>query len=163
MLYLVRHAKAGSRHDFKGNDRLRPLSGSGRRQAEALAARLTPVLLAANVTTLFSSPYLRCIQTLRPLAKAIGGSVVPDELLAEGHSFVDVLALLATFPDGTAVCSHGDVIPETISALDRRGCTFTTPADWRKASVWALERDDNGQIVSAECWPPPDLRDQADQ
>ena len=37
MLYLVRHAKAGSRHDFHGNDRLRPLSKAGHRQAEALA------------------------------------------------------------------------------------------------------------------------------
>ena len=36
-LYLVRHAKAGSRHDFDGSDRDRPLTNSGRRQASALA------------------------------------------------------------------------------------------------------------------------------
>ena len=157
MLYLVRHAKAGSRHDFKGNDRLRPLSGSGKRQAEALAIRLTPPLTAAGVKVLISSPYLRCIQTLRPLAKAIGGIVEPDECLAEGRSFIDVLDLLATLPDGTALCSHGDVIPDTISALERRGCEFTSPPDWRKGSVWVLERDTSGEIVRAECWPPPDL------
>ena len=155
MLYLVRHAKAGSRHEFKGDDRLRPLSTNGRLQAHALATRLTPALIEANVTTLFSSPYLRCMQTLRPLAKAIGGSVEPDERLSEGRSYVDVLALLATLPDETAVCSHGDVIPETIAALERRGCEFTSAADWRKASVWVLERNKAGTIIRAECWPPP--------
>lgn len=157
MLYLVRHAKAGSRHDFKGNDRLRPLSGSGKRQADALATRLAPPLNAAGVKTLISSPYLRCMQTLRPLAKAIGATVEPDERLAEGRSFVDVLDLLTTLPDGTAVCSHGDVIPDTIAALERRGCEFTSPPDWRKASVWVLERDAKGEIFRAESWPPPDI------
>ncbi len=157
MLYLVRHAKAGSRHDFKGNDRLRPLSRNGLLQAEALATRLGPTLLYAKVTTLLSSPYLRCMQTLRPLAKAIGGSVEPDERLGEGHTFAEVFELLESVPDETALCSHGDVIPETMSALERRGCEFISAADWRKASVWVLERNESGKIVRAECWPPPDI------
>lgn len=153
MLYFVRHAKAGSRHEFKGDDRLRPLSQNGKRQARALSDRL----VAAEVTTLLSSPYLRCIQTLRPTAKIIGVSVEIDERLAEGRSFVDVLDLMALLPDGTALCSHGDVIPDTIAALERRGCEFTSPPDWRKASVWVLDRDAGGEIVSASVWPPPDV------
>ena len=153
MLYLVRHAKAGSRHDFSGNDRLRPLSNTGRRQAKALATRL----VAEDVKKLISSPYLRCIQTLHPTAKAIGAKVEPDERLAEGRSFVDVMEMLETLPDGTALCSHGDVIPDTIAALERRGCEFTTPLEWRKGSVWVLHRDEKGEIVTAEAWPPPDV------
>ncbi|MEP7047524.1 MAG: phosphoglycerate mutase family protein [Ilumatobacteraceae bacterium] len=153
MLYLVRHAKAGSRRGFEGNDRLRPLSPAGRRQATALAERLT----AAGVTTLISSPYLRCIETLQPTAQAIDGAVESDERLAEGHRFVGVLELLADLPDGSAVCSHGDVIPETIAALERRGCEFTSEPEWRKASVWLLDRDARGEIVSAGAWPPPDV------
>jgi 8-oxo-dGTP diphosphatase len=159
VLYLVRHAKAGSRHDFKGNDRLRPLSANGRLQADAIATRLTPAVAAAGVTTLVSSPFLRCIQTLRPLAKAIGASIETDDILGEGGDFHAVLAMLSMLPGGTAICSHGDVIPDTISALERRGCEFTSPPDWRKASVWVLERDDDGEIVKAECWPPPDVGD----
>jgi 8-oxo-dGTP diphosphatase len=157
VLYLVRHAKAGSRHDFKGNDRLRPLSSNGGRQAQALAERLAPLVKEAGSTTLISSPYLRCIQTLRPLAKAIGATVETDECLGEGHSFVDVLELFTSLPEGSVLCSHGDVIPETISALERRGIEFTSPADWRKASVWVLERNKQGDIVTAESWPPPDV------
>jgi hypothetical protein len=67
-----------------------------------------------------------------------------------------VLDLLATVPDSTALCSHGDVIPETLDALVRRGCEITSIPDWRKASVWVLERGSDGEIVSAEAWPPPD-------
>ena len=39
-LFVVRHAKAGSRRDWDGDDSLRPLSKDGRRQADAVAARL---------------------------------------------------------------------------------------------------------------------------
>ena len=153
MLYLVRHAKAGSRRDFSGNDRLRPLSTNGRRQAEALVEPLTK----EGVTTFVSSPYLRCVETLAPTAKAIGVPVEVDERLSEGRSYVGVLELLESLPDATAICSHGDVIPETIAALQRRGCEIITPPDWRKASVWVLERDADGDIVTAEVWPPPEV------
>ena len=53
MLYLVRHAKAGDRTAWKGDDRLRPLSKEGRRQADSLARKL------ARLTTgqIVSSPY----------------------------------------------------------------------------------------------------------
>ena len=151
MLYLVRHAKAGSRHNFVGDDKLRPLSPPGRRQAEAVGERL----VKAGVQHFVSSPSLRCIQTLRPAAKAIGAKVDTDDRLFEGRSATGVLDLLATVPDSTALCSHGDVIPETLDALVRRGCEITSIPDWRKASVWVLERA-NGEIVSAEAWPPSD-------
>src|SRR5205809_614665 len=39
-VYLVRHARAGDRHDWGGADDLRPLSKPGRRQAEALVDAL---------------------------------------------------------------------------------------------------------------------------
>jgi len=152
VLYLVRHAKAGSRHNFVGDDKLRPLSPPGRRQAEAVGERL----VKAGVQHFVSSPSLRCIQTLRPAAKAIGAKVDTDDRLFEGRPAAGVLDLLATVPDSTALCSHGDVIPETLDALVRRGCEITSIPDWRKASVWVLERGSEGEVVSAEAWPPPD-------
>jgi 8-oxo-dGTP diphosphatase len=156
VLYLIRHAKAGSRAAYKGDDRVRPLSGPGRRQAKALATRLAPLLKDSGVTTFYSSPFIRCIETLRPLATAIGADIEADDRLGEGQSYVSVLDMLWSLPDGTALCSHGDVIPETMGALERRGCEFTSHPDWRKASVWVLQRNDHGEIVSAEAWPPPD-------
>lgn len=153
MLYLVRHAKAGSRRNWNGNDRLRPLSPAGKRQAEALATQLA----GRGVSSMVSSPYLRCIETLQPTAHAIGAAISTDECLAEGRSFVEVLELISSVPDGAVLCSHGDVIPDTIAALERRGCVFTSPPDWRKASVWVLDRDADGEIRRASVWPPPDV------
>jgi 8-oxo-dGTP diphosphatase len=152
MLYVVRHAKAGSRSEWTGDDRLRPVSSKGRVQSEAVADRL------ADVATgdLVSSPYLRCIETLQPLAERIGGAVRADERLAEDTGFTGALELLGELPDGSVVCSHGDVIPETISALQRRGTNIVGEPDWRKASVWVLTRDDAGTITAATAWPPPD-------
>ena len=151
MIYLVRHAKAGSRSDWVGDDRLRPLSNKGFRQSELLAERLAPVSTGPVV----SSPYLRCVQTLEPLATRLGTTVQHDERLAENTGFEGALALLADLPDGAVLCSHGDVIPDTMGALQRRGCAFAGEADWRKASVWVLTRTE-GVVVQATAWPPPD-------
>lgn len=154
MLYLVRHAKAGSRPDWHGDDGERPLTGKGRRQAIAIAQRLAPVAKGR----LLSSPSLRCQQTLEPLATTIGAAIVVDHALAEGAGFEGALELLTSSPDGSVLCSHGDVIPETITALQRRGCVIIGEPDWRKASVWQLHRGDDGQCDHATAWPPP-LRD----
>ena len=150
-VYLIRHAKAGSRSEWTADDMLRPLSKAGRRQAEALARKLAPLTDAPLV----SSPYVRCVQTLEPLAHAHSRVVLTDDRLAEGAGFTGALELLVGAADGTVLCSHGDVIPETIAALERRGTTFTSAADWRKASVWVLDRDLHGVVIRTACWPPP--------
>lgn len=157
MLYLVRHAKAGNRPDWDGDDSSRPLTGKGRRQAVAIAERLAPVAGGALV----SSPSVRCVQTLEPLATKLGVAIVIDDKLAEGTGFDGAVELLATLPDGSVLCSHGDVIPETIAALERRGCVIVGEPEWRKASVWQLRRSDDGTISEASASPPPD-RDRLD-
>jgi len=152
MLYLVRHAKAGSRQEWRGDDRQRPLSKEGRRQADSLARKLARLVEGQLV----SSPYIRCEQTLEPLASVVRLPIVLDERLGEATGFEGALELLATLPDGSVLCSHGDVIPDTMAALERRGCTFVGEPDWRKASVWVLRRDEAGQVVEATAWPPPE-------
>jgi 8-oxo-dGTP diphosphatase len=152
MLYLIRHAKAGSRSHWVGDDRERPLSKRGWRQAAAIADALVPL----GLTHLVSSPYVRCRQTLEPIASALDLDIALDERLAEEQRFEDVLELLAEVPDGTALCSHGDMIPATMHALERRRCTFGTPPDWRKGTVWYLQRTASGDIVHARVTPPPE-------
>jgi 8-oxo-dGTP diphosphatase len=150
-LHLVRHAKAGSRSAWTGDDLVRPLSNNGWAQAAALAERLA---LSAP-PLLVSSRYVRCIQTLEPLAERLGLPITTDDRLFEGAGFVGALELLEEVPDGTVLCSHGDVIPETIDALVRRGLEIETVPDWRKASVWELDRQPDGRITNARCLPPP--------
>ena len=152
MLYLVRHAKAGSRSQWVGDDRPRPLTDAGRMQALLLADLLGPVAAGELV----SSPYLRCIQTLEPLGERVGRAVGADDRLAEDTGFEGALELLSTLPDGSVLCSHGDVIPATIGALERRGCVIRNEPDWRKASTWVITRTDGGEFTDASVWPPPE-------
>jgi 8-oxo-dGTP diphosphatase len=152
-VYLVRHAKAGSARNWTGDDRLRPLTAAGELQAEALAHRLSSLAAA----TLISSPYLRCVQTLEPLARRLGCDVANDERLAEGQAYDSVLKLIESLPDGAVLCSHGDVIPDTIAAFERRGCAVASPPEWRKGSVWVLHRGDDGHVTTADAWAPPDV------
>jgi 8-oxo-dGTP diphosphatase len=152
-LYLVRHAKAGERRVWEGDDIDRPLSKTGWKQAESLGKRLARV----PPGLLFSSPYVRCIQTLEPLAKRIHSSIAIDRRLCEEEPFEPVLELLAELPPDSVMCSHGDIIPATIAALQRGGTAIRNPADWRKASVWVLKRNKHGAIVHATVWPPPSI------
>ena len=152
-LYLVRHAKAGERRGWHGNDLDRPLSKKGWKQAELVGKRLAKL----GPSVLFSSPYVRCVQTLEPLGGRIERPVEIEQRLCEDEPLDPVMELLGEAPDGAVLCSHGDIIPAAIQALKRRGAKLHTPTDWRKASVWVLKRDKRGRIVHATVWPPPVL------
>jgi phosphohistidine phosphatase SixA len=149
-LYLVRHAKAGSRHHWEGPDEQRPLTRAGRAQAEALAT----LLGGAPVERVLSSPYVRCVQTVEPLAAKVGTTVEATEALAEGGSFEPVLALLAALADHSVLCTHGDLVPATVDALVRRGMTVSGEPDWRKGATWMLERDGHG-FTRGRAFAPP--------
>lgn len=152
VVYLVRHAKAGERRVWEGDDVDRPLSKTGRKQARAVAERLAD----KRVGHLYSSEYARCVQTLEPLAEKLGVDVCIDPRLTEGEPFEPLLELIADVDDGAVLCSHGDLIPEVIKALERRGMEAQSAPDWRKASIWVLKR--NGQqITKGKVWPPPNL------
>ncbi len=104
----MRHAKAGKRSEWDGDDELRPLSEPGWEQAEALAEKLS--ILAPNA--LISSPATRCIQTLEPLSKAMEIKIVTDKRLFENNDVAKMLELLETVKDSAVISSHGDMIPE---------------------------------------------------
>jgi 8-oxo-dGTP diphosphatase len=150
-VFVVRHAKAGHRNSWDGDDRVRPLSKPGLAQADAIADRLA----GEQVTALISSPYARCMQTLEPLGERVGLAVAADERLAEGTTLEDVLALLAAAGDGAVLCSHGDVIPELIEGLHRRGMEISSRPDWRKATIWVLELGGGGAVARGTVEPPP--------
>lgn len=149
-VYVVRHAKAGRRRDWDGDDAQRPLSKSGWRQAAGIAARLG----GEHLSSLHSSPYVRCVQTLQPLAELRAMTVTTDDRLAEEEGFEPALELLGEVEDGAVLCSHGDVIPALIEALHRRGMKVTTAPDWRKGTIWILERAADGTITSGGAEPP---------
>jgi len=127
VLVIIRHADAGSRERWEdGDDRLRPLSKKGRRQAEGLVKSLAAIPLER----ILSSPYRRCVETVEPLAAELHLDVEQRTELAEGADPVDVGRLLNEVGGTTvALCTHGDVIAGLIGA-DRKA---------EKGSVWVIE------------------------
>src|SRR5258708_7830454 len=108
-MYVVRHAKAGDRAEWEGHDRLRPLSKSGRRQAEELAAWLKKEPIHA----ILSSEYVRCVQTVEPLADQHKLPVVPRKDLEEGAGGESIFRMVSEFEGRNVVlCTHGDVVEE---------------------------------------------------
>jgi 8-oxo-dGTP diphosphatase len=75
-------------------------------------------------------------------------------LLAEGVDFTGTVDWMHTLADGAVMCSHGDVIPEVIDALERRGMEVSGFRESRKGSVWVLERH-KGSFTGGHAWPPP--------
>lgn len=142
-LFLVRHASAGER-GFGPDDRLRPLDDIGR----ARAAQIADQLAGRASGRLLTSPFTRCFQTLEPLGLRTGTTVEKTNALAEAQPFEPVLDLVAALPDGSVLCSHGDLIPDVMDALVRRGVDIVGEPSWKKGVVWVLERD-GSQIVSA--------------
>jgi len=113
---LLRHASAGDRREWKGDDRLRPLDPRGRRQA----AKLVAPLLELGVKRVLSSPYVRCVQTVEPLAEALGVEVELDERLAEGAGRAAALELFENLDDAVA-CTHGDIVEEVLGNSLKKG------------------------------------------
>lgn len=123
-LLLIRHALAGDSSRWSDDDRLRPLDHVGGRQAAALV----DVLAEFPLDRVVSSPYVRCVQTVEPLAQVRGLPVEHDERLG-AERLRDVPQVLQELQgENVAVCTHGD-----LPWLDDRS--------FEKGSTWELDAD----------------------
>jgi 8-oxo-(d)GTP phosphatase len=137
-ILLVRHARAGKAKEWRGDDRLRPLDERGRAQAEGLVG----LLRSYKPTAILSSGALRCVQTVKPLARALEQEVEGREELAEGAAADEVLSLVSSLPDDVVVlCTHGDVIQEVLGEESAKG------------STWVL-RLEGAELTRVEYLPP---------
>ena len=149
---LVRHALAGSRQDWDGPDFDRPLSKRGRAQAQSLVR----LLADRPVTSVHSSPYVRCVQTVEPLAEARGLRVEPAPQLAEGAAAADAVDFVRGLAGtGAVLCTHGDMVPVILDALAAAdGLVLPPRYPFAKGSTWELQAVD-GRWVGAHYLPPP--------
>jgi 8-oxo-dGTP diphosphatase len=137
---LVRHARAGDRTMWVGDDAIRPLDTKGRKQAKRLAKTLSEL----GATRLVSSPLARCVQTFEPAAKRLDVPLEERDELAEGATRQQVLALLEELQDAVpALSTHGDVIAELIG--------WDQPC--KKGSIWVLAVE-SGEIRLETYLPP---------
>jgi 8-oxo-(d)GTP phosphatase len=135
---LVRHASAGERSDWTGDDHDRPVDERGRLQAEGLVERL----VSRSPTRVVSSPYVRCRQTVAPLAEALGLAIENRPELAEGASGAEVFDLVHSLRgELPALCTHGDVVEALLGEESEKG------------STWVLRVEDDA-LARVEYLPP---------
>lgn len=140
-ILLIRHAKALDPNQWDQPDHLRPLTTAGMKQARAIADELG----TTNIRSIRTSPAVRCVQTVQPLAEQAGVELEIDDTLMEGR--------LIHLPDAHSsglhiLCAHSDNILALLEHLN---------IDWqecRKGSIWMLKRDDAGDIVDVSYVPP---------
>jgi 8-oxo-(d)GTP phosphatase len=120
---LLRHAKATPRTDWSGPDGKRPLLPIGFSQAKSIA----PILGAFGIKRIFSSPWLRCYETVAPFAisrkipvierhqlSELGSSNGPTRTKKVVHDIID---------DGrpSVLCSHRPSLPSILDAVSSYG------------------------------------------
>lgn len=156
---LVRHARAGDREAWEGDDRMRPLDESGWRQAEGLVRLLSRF----EVEEIVSADYLRCQQTVQPFSEAVGIAIRNEDVFSEtGYpgredEAVKLLRSFGRAGDATIVCSQGGVVPDLLNRLAEEDQIDLEPDPTaKKASVWALSFDGE-RLFGAEYFPPPKL------
>ncbi|MEX0835285.1 MAG: phosphoglycerate mutase family protein, partial [Nitriliruptor sp.] len=138
-LLLLRHVHAGDRDAHDGDDRRRPVSTTGLKQALALVDRFS----ARTIVAICSSPYTRCLQSVEPLAAAHGLVTEVLDELAEGAPFDLVQRFLRQqhrrgeqLGGDVVLCSHGDVIGAVVEHLIDQGVELgTDEVRWQKAST----------------------------
>jgi phosphohistidine phosphatase SixA len=101
---IIRHAAAGDRDEWEGDDRLRPLDAQGLSQASALAELVD----GYEIGRVLSSPAVRCVQTVEPLAQARGLEIeVRDELVEERQGQEGAQLARSLLGEDVALCVHG--------------------------------------------------------
>ena len=131
---------------------MRPLTRKGLKQAESLVAIFRPHPIAA----IFSSPYVRCVQTVDPLARARRLEIQHSPSLVEGSSLEGLGEFLGDRSlDDAVLSTHGDIVVELIDDLMNREVIQPGYGGDEKGCTWVLEVDDHGVAERAKYIPAP--------
>jgi 8-oxo-dGTP diphosphatase len=107
------------------------------------------------------------MDTVRPVADAIGARVEPEPLLSEegyagkAEAAVDRLLEIVASGGTPVVCSQGGVIPDLVSRVAGAAGITLDRVPSKKASVWALSfahdhaQDSGPRLVQADYIPKP--------
>ncbi|MFI7586595.1 NUDIX domain-containing protein [Spongisporangium articulatum] len=118
-LLVVRHAKARKRSDWSGSEATRPLTGLGRAQAAGLA----PLLDCWWPRRVLSSPWNRCLASVRPYARKAGRQVEQVPELSEKGARQDpetlrhLISGLVDAGGDALVCTHRPVLADVVTTL----------------------------------------------
>lgn len=152
----IRHGKAADRRGWQGDDRLRPLTRKGRRQAEGLI----PAVRGYGARQVAAAAPERCIDTLSPAASALGLEVAVDRLLGDealgdgARTVMDALVRASSAPV-SAVCSQGIIIPAVVDGLARDAGFDIDDLRAKKGSIWVLHFSAAEKLLGADYLASP--------
>lgn len=150
-LIILRHAKALERGDWDEIDSKRTLDEKGLLQAESLIAHLAPFA----INEIYSSNYLRCVQTVTPLAAArkLRVTEIPnlnEEIFdLEPERSISFANAVKQDEKNILICSHNPVIPTMLrgilnTKLENKDLIKLEPGD-----AWIVHRV-RGEIVGLD-------------
>jgi 8-oxo-(d)GTP phosphatase len=157
-LILVRHAEAGHKSDWPGDDLTRPLDPQGELDARSLA----PLLRCFGVSRVVSAPAERCLATVRPYVATTGGATEVEP--AFGVASADAsrspadaqkaAAALAAAAEPVIICAHRENLPVLVAAAYAElGAGPPDGVPLRKGEFLVLHRAD-GRLIAAERYHP---------
>jgi 8-oxo-dGTP diphosphatase len=165
-LILVRHASAGHKADWPGDDESRPLDAQGAASALALAGLLACFAPTARV---ISSPALRCTETVRPYAASFGGTVEAEACLTpagrssafsslteQADALRRLFSALLADRRPAVLCLHRENLPGTLAAVcSWLGALRAMPADpsLPKGGFWVAHAA-AGELAALERYEP---------
>jgi len=155
-LILLRHASAGAKSAWKGDDSARPLDAEGERDATALAG----LLRCFGAGRVVSAPAERCVATVRPYAATVGGVEVEPAFDITRHragaeaDAEKAAAALAAADEPVVICAHRENLP-VLAAVAFAQLGSGPPADkpLRKSEFLVLHRAD-GTVAAVERYHP---------
>ena len=119
VIVVARHGKATAHENWDGEDSLRPLVAKGMQQAKDIAAGIA----AFAPKAIYSSPAIRCMQTIAPLSYRLGieikesGKISQDKWTSDGERVKEFVENRFKKAESVVICSHGPVIPQIVSEL----------------------------------------------
>ena len=139
-MLLLRHASASERLSSPEIDRFRRLDDAGR----VVARQLVWTLAEQEITRIVSSPLVRCVESVVPIAESRRIPVESRWELEPDVPLDDLLTLLVDLPDTTLVCTHREVFEKLL------GWDVTC----EKGGTWVLERKGVELVPSIYLEPP---------
>jgi 8-oxo-dGTP diphosphatase len=149
---LLRHASAGGKDTWKGDDLDRPLDAEGAAESDLLAR----LLGCYGTCRVISSAAERCVATVRPYAALTGAKLEVEPALTVG-AFEDdpkagpaLVAAAVAAGRPTVICAHRENIPPLLAAASEAlGAAPPDASALRKAGFWVLHSA-GGALIATE-------------
>lgn len=141
-LILLRHAKALDRKEWSGDDEDRPLTEDGRRQVQ----KLIKTMHVYGLTSIHTSDAIRCLDTAKPIADALGIELVVNSKLSEyeyhrdGKSAAKYIKGLFEQDERVLVCGHNPILTKIIKKMARRLDMYQEDFSLGKGDAFILHR-----------------------